>query len=92
MSDQQALRWKNFKHIVAQSMYKTLTEAVFPFIKNVHGFSGTSFAQYMKNAMFLISTEQMLEKIVTNIDSLPLLLYCPGRSALRQLKREYINT
>jgi type I restriction enzyme M protein len=70
--EQQAIRWKNFKHIDAQSMYKTMTEAVFPFIKNVNGSSGTAFAQYMKDAMFLIPTAQMLEKIVTNIDSLPL--------------------
>src|SRR5699024_3935463 len=70
--DQQNLRWKNFKHSPANAMYQVVSKEVFPFIKNMHSDKDSAFAKYMDDAMFMIPTPQMLEKIVTNIDTLPI--------------------
>jgi len=70
--DYEDLRWHNFKEFQAEKMYKTISEGVFLFIKELNGSAGSSFAKYMGDAMFQIPTAQMLEKIVTSIDSLVL--------------------
>ena len=70
--DHSDLRWSNFKEFEAEKMYKTVSEEVFPFIKKMNGKSSSSFSKYMNDAMFMIPTAQMLEKIVTSIDSLVL--------------------
>ncbi|MGO1470233.1 MAG: type I restriction-modification system subunit M [Tissierella sp.] len=66
------LRWHNFKEFESKKMYEIVSEGVFPFIKELNGQSSSSFAEYMGDAMFQIPTAQMLEKIVTAIDSLVL--------------------
>jgi len=73
-ADQQAFRWKNFKQLKAEQMYEVMTReaGVFNFIKNLHDDRESAFSRYMKDAMFMIPTPQMLEKIVTNIDTLPI--------------------
>lgn len=73
-ADQQEFRWKNFKQLKAEQMYEVVTkkDGVFNFIKNIHDDRESAFSKYMKDAMFLIPTPQMLEKIVTNIDTLPI--------------------
>lgn len=68
--NQQGLRWKNFKQQPAQAMFDTEQKEVFPFIKKLYGDKESAFSKYM--AIFLIPTPQMLEKLVTNIDVLPL--------------------
>lgn len=70
--EQENLRWKNFKQLHANAMYEVVSKQVFPFIKNMHGDKKSAFAKYMDDAIFMIPTPQMLEKIVTNIDALPL--------------------
>lgn len=70
--EQQNLRWQNFKQLSATEMYDTVSKKVFPFIKSMHGDKNSAFTRYMDDAIFMIPTPQMLEKIVTNIDSLPL--------------------
>lgn len=69
---QQNLRWQNFKQLSATEMYDTVSKKVFPFIKSMHGDKNSAFTRYMDDAIFMIPTPQMLEKIVTNIDGLPL--------------------
>lgn len=69
--DLQNLRWKNFKQMGATDMYETVSKKVFPFIKNMHGDKESAFTKYMDDAIFMIPTPQLLEKIVTNIDGLP---------------------
>ena len=69
---QQNLRWKNFKQLSAEKMYDVVAEKVFPFIKNMHADKNSTFSKYMDDAIFMIPTPQMLEKIVTNIDALPI--------------------
>lgn len=70
--NQEILRWHNFKQMGATEMYDTISEKVFPFIKTMHGDEDSAFTKYMDDAIFMIPTAQMLEKIVTNIDTLPL--------------------
>lgn len=71
-SEQENFRWKNFKQLHANAMYEVVSKQVFPFIKSMHGDENSAFAKYMDDAIFMIPTPQMLEKIVTNIDTLPL--------------------
>jgi len=68
--DQQNLRWHNFKQMSATDMYETISNKVFPFIKIMHGDKDSAFTKYMDDAIFMIPTPQMLEKIITNIDGL----------------------
>lgn len=68
---QQNLRWHNFKQMSATEMYDTVSKKVFPFIKTMHDDKDSAFTRYMDDAIFMIPTPQMLEKIVTNIDGLP---------------------
>lgn len=70
--NQQELRWSNFKQLGALPMYDIVSEKVFSFIKNMHSDKNSAFSKYMSDAIFMIPTPQMLEKIVTNIDELPL--------------------
>ena len=68
--DQEMLRWHNFKELSAESMYEVVSEHVFNFIKDLDGDKSTSFSKYMENAMFIIPTGLMLQRIVTGIDDL----------------------
>lgn len=71
----QQLRWSNFKHKGAEEMYGLFTDplkGVFAFIKNLHDDKNSGFSKYMSDALFLIPTPAMLEKVVTAIDSLDL--------------------
>lgn len=70
--EQQHLRWKNFKQQGAEKMYDVVSKEVFPFIKKLHGDKESAFSKYMDDAIFMIPTAQMLEKIVTNIDTIPM--------------------
>lgn len=73
--DQQSLRWQSFKQKPAQQMFQLFTDlnsGVFTFIKNLHGDKNSTFSKYMEDAIFMIPTPAMLEKIVTQIDTLPM--------------------
>ncbi len=69
--DQQNIRWHNFKQLGATEMYEVISDKVFPFIKTMHSDKNSAFSKYMDDAIFMIPTAQMIEKIVTNIDGLP---------------------
>jgi type I restriction enzyme M protein len=70
--EQQHLRWKNFKQKGAVEMYEVVSRKVFTFIKKMHGDKDSAFSKYMDDAIFMIPTPQMLEKIVTNVDTIPM--------------------
>jgi len=70
--DKQHLRWKDFKDKEAQTMYAIVQQEVFPFIKELHADKNSAYSKYMKDAMFIIPTPLMLEKVVTGISELPL--------------------
>lgn len=70
--DQQSLRWSEFKQMGAVEMFDIVSKKVFPFIKSLHSDKESAFSKYMEDAIFMIPTPQMLEKIVTNVDTLPM--------------------
>lgn len=66
----QAMRWSNFKNKDSRDIYEIVGTKVFPFIKAMNGENNSAFSRYMQDAMFLIPTPQVLQKIVTGLDEL----------------------
>jgi Type I restriction-modification system methyltransferase subunit len=66
----QAMRWSKFKTKDAREIYHIVGERVFPFIKSLNGSNQSAFSRYMQDAMFLIPTPQVLQKIITGLDEL----------------------
>lgn len=71
-ADKKELRWSYFKNMEASEMYKTVAEEVFPYIKTLNGNSQSTYAKYMKDAVFIIPTPNLLEKVVTMISDIPM--------------------
>jgi type I restriction enzyme M protein len=66
----QAMRWSKFKSKDPRKIYDIVGTKVFPFIKDMNGESTSAFSRYMQDAMFLIPTPQVLQKIITGLDEL----------------------
>lgn len=66
----QSMRWSKFKTKDSREIYHIVGEKVFPFIKSMNGESTSAFSRYMQDAMFLIPTPQVLQKIITGLDEL----------------------
>lgn len=71
-SDRPYLKWRKFKSLEASKMYKIVSEEVFPFIKNLNGNKESAYSKYMNDAIFIIPTPQLLEKVVTGLSELPM--------------------
>ena len=70
--EHQDCRWSKFKNMSANEMFKIVSEKVFPFIKNLQPSKESSFSKYMENAIFLVPTPLVLEKVITQLDSIPM--------------------
>jgi type I restriction enzyme M protein len=68
--EQQHLRWSRFKDMEAGDMFKNMVDHVFPFIKNLHGDTDSAYMKFMKDAVFIIPTPQLLERVVDRISDL----------------------
>ena len=68
--EHQDCRWSKFKNMSAPEMFKTVSERVFPFIKNLQPSKESSFSRYMESAIFVVPTALVLEKVVTQLDSI----------------------
>jgi type I restriction enzyme M protein len=71
---QQKLRWSNFKELGdAGTLYKTVADEVFPFIKNL-GSGESTYAVHMKDARFTIPPEKagLLARVVDMLDAIPM--------------------
>ena len=66
----QDCRWSLFKNYPAEKMYKIVGEDVFPFIKSLSNNKDSGYAKYMEDAIFIIPTPIMLQRVVTAIDKL----------------------
>ena len=66
----QSMRWSKFKTLDSRKIYDIVGTKVFPFIKSMNGKNTTAFSRYMQDAMFLIPTPQVLQKIITGLDEL----------------------
>ena len=68
--DHQNCRWSVFKDYPAEKMFKTVQEEVFPFIKSLGKDKDSAYAKYMEDAIFIIPTPIMLQKVITAMDKL----------------------
>src|SRR5260370_338157 len=69
--DEQSLRWSQFRHLGADDMLPLVRDKVFPHFKTAAA-SGTSFAEFMKDAQLMIQKPGLLVKAVNMINDLPL--------------------
>jgi len=60
--DEQALRWSHFKDKDPDVMMEIVRDQVFPKIKGLH--SQGSFAEHMKDAIFMIPSPKLLDQVV----------------------------
>jgi type I restriction enzyme M protein len=68
--DGQDMRWSKFKTKDSRIIYDIVGTKVFPFIKAMNGANMTAFSRYMQDAMFLVPTPQVLQKMITGLDEL----------------------
>lgn len=71
-SEQQDYRWSRFKDFSSEEMFKIVQEQVFPFIKSINGDSNSSYSKFMKDAVFMIPTPGLLERVVTMLSDIPM--------------------
>ena len=64
------LRWHVFKNDEATSMFGTIRNDVFVFIKNLGTGKASAYSKFMKDAVFLIQNPRTLVKIVDGVDAL----------------------
>lgn len=71
--DQEHLRWQNLKHLDAQTMHRTISEEVFPFLQNL-GADESTYSDHMRNARFTINAEKagILTRVVDLVSSIPM--------------------
>ncbi|MDG4946789.1 type I restriction-modification system subunit M [Weeksellaceae bacterium KMM 9713] len=77
--EQSPLRWSNFKNKDPETMFDLFTKqqrelndiTAFDFMKTI-GAEGGEFARFMKGAIFMIQSPKLLDKVVQQIDELPL--------------------
>lgn len=69
---QQRLRWSRFKDLEAKEMYEVFRDEVFPFIKSLNKNSESAYARFMKDAVFVIPTPSLLERVVTMLNDIPM--------------------
>lgn len=69
---QNALRWSRFKETAPETMFETVRDKVFPFMKSLGGDAdgegGSTYTQHMKDAMFMMPTPRVLANVVDQLD------------------------
>ena len=78
-AEQRELRWSSFKDKDPEVMFELFTRpqrhlndmTVFDFMKTL-GTDGGKFTEYIKGATFMIATPKLLDRVVQQIDKLPL--------------------
>jgi type I restriction enzyme M protein len=61
-------RWKNFKQKDAIELFRVVRDEVFPHFRKLNG--GTTFAEYMQDAQFMVQKPSLLVSAVNMIDQL----------------------
>jgi type I restriction enzyme M protein len=77
-ADQAHLRWSRFKETAPETMFATVRDLVFPFIKrlgrNGNGGDGdpddSTYTQHMKDAIFMMPAPRVLAGVVDQLDSI----------------------
>ena len=68
--DGKQLKWSVFRDFPAGKMYSVMQEAVFPFIKQLHGDKNSAYSKYMDDAIFKLPTLLLLSKVVATLDEI----------------------
>ena len=68
-TEQDSYRWSKFKNQDPQVMFELVRDKVFPFIKTING-EDTTFAKHMRDAIFMVPTAGLLDRVVTMIDKI----------------------
>ena len=74
--DQDHLRWSRFKDAAPETMFNTVKDEVFPFIKTLgnkgdeDGGGGSTYTHHMKDALFMMPTPRVLANVVDQLDSI----------------------
>ena len=85
------LKWSSLRDKPAETMYQTMQNEIFPFIKALNTDNSSTYAKYMNDALFQIPTPQLLEKLVTALDELYILTdKMPDRKDVRGDLYEYM--
>ncbi|MBT6564467.1 MAG: SAM-dependent DNA methyltransferase, partial [Candidatus Scalindua sp.] len=61
-----------FKDFDPERKFEVFKDEVFPFIKSLNGRAGSSYTKFMKDAVFIIPTPSLLDKVVNMIDDIPM--------------------
>ena len=67
--EEKGLRWRSFRDADPEKMFELVRDKVFPKIKTLGGEDG-SFAQHMKDAIFMIPRSDVLDQVVQLIDGI----------------------
>ena len=71
--EQDHLRWSKFITLGdAATLYNTVANEVFPFIKNLGAEDETTYSHHMKDARFTIPTPALLTKVVDLLAEVPM--------------------
>ncbi|MFA6301678.1 MAG: class I SAM-dependent DNA methyltransferase [Legionella sp.] len=69
---QEHLRWSRFKDFEPKRKFDVFKDEVFPFIKSLNGRAGSSYTKFMTDAVFMIPTPTLLDKVVNMIEHIPM--------------------
>lgn len=67
--EQQGYRWSRFKNQDPQVMFELVRDKVFHFIKTLNS-ENSSFTRHMKDAIFMIPTPSLMDRVVQMIDKI----------------------
>jgi type I restriction enzyme M protein len=71
---QERLRWSHFKETAPETMFETMRDEVFPFIKslgnNGDGEEDSTYSHHMKDALFMMPTARVLANVVDQLDGI----------------------
>ena len=75
-ADQDAIRWSRFKETAPETMFETVRDEVFPFMKalgqngEADGEKGSTYAHHMRDALFMMPTPRVLANVVDQLDGI----------------------
>ncbi|MEW4561565.1 class I SAM-dependent DNA methyltransferase [Bremerella sp. JC770] len=69
---QQHLRWSQFKDLDPDAKYAVFRDEVFPFIKSLNQRQDSAYAKFMKDAVFVIPSPSLLDRVVDMLDAIPM--------------------
>lgn len=82
--EQEHLRWSKFKEQESEEMFRIVKDEVFPHMKKI-GEENSHFTKHLENAVFVIPTPLLLQRVITGIDNLLKDLPAQNKDALGDL-------